>query len=93
MLVTIDFIDAVDKVELMKQAVHKYMREKRGGAEVIHTSYLTHYIPEKAEFGSIYFRLDYRTFGQSPTTLSNLARESFTSDQINAMINHGKAEV
>ena len=88
----IDFLAAVEKVELMKMAVHSYMRKERGGEEVISSSELIHYIPSVPEDGLMYFLMDYMTHSQSPTTLANVARAKFTNQGINLLINTGKLE-
>ena len=92
MSIEIDFIAAVEKVELMKMAVHSYMREQRGGDKVIRSSELIHYIHSVPEDGLMYFRMDYMTHSQSPTTLANVARAKFTNQGINLLINTGRLE-
>ena len=93
MSVEIDFIAAVEKVELMKMAVHSYMREQRGGDKVIRSSELIHYIPSVPEDGLMYFRMDYMTHSQSPSSLTNVARVKFTNEAINMLVGTGKEQI
>ena len=88
----IDFINALHEVELMKIAVHDHLRKERGGDEVIAISEIIQYVPKDAQGDLIYFRMDYRTHGQSESTLVNVARASFTNAQINNMINSARVE-
>ena len=88
----IDFINALHEVELMKIAVHDHLRKELGGDEVVATSDIIQYVPKDAQGDLIYFRMDYRTHGQSPTTLANVARAKFTNQGINLLINTGKLE-
>lgn len=89
----IDFLAAVEKVELMKLAVHSYMRKERGGEEVISSSELVQYIPSAPEDNMIYFRMDYRTHSQSPSSLTNVARVKFTNEAINMLVYTGKVQI
>ena len=88
----IDFINALHEVELMKIAVHDHLRKELGGDEVVATSDIIQYVPKDAERDLIYFRMDYRTHGQSANTLANVARASFTNAQIMNMINSARVE-
>ena len=88
----IDFINALHEVELMKIAVHDHLRKELGGDEVVATSDIIQYVPKDAERDLIYFRMDYRTHGQSASTLANVARASFTNAQIMNMINSARGE-
>lgn len=89
----IDFLAAVEKVELMKMAVHSYMRKERGGEEVISSSELIHYIPSAPEDNMMYFRMDYRTHSQSSSSLTNVARAKFTNEAINMLVGTGKVQI
>ena len=89
----IDFINALHEVELMKIAVHSYMRKERGGEEVISSSELIHYIPSAPEDNMMYFRMDYRTHSQSPSSLANVARVKFTNEAINMLVYTGKVQI
>lgn len=88
----IDFINALHEVELMKIAVHDHLRKELGGDEVVATSDIIQYVPKDAQDDLIYFRMDYRTHGQSASTLANVARAKFTNQGINLLINTGKLE-
>ena len=93
MFTQIDFLAAVEKVELMKMAVHSYMRKERGGEEVISSSELIHYIPSAPEDNMMYFRMDYRTHSQPSSSLANVARVKFTNEAINMLVGTGKVQI